>query len=413
MWRAAFRLTVISAAVAAIVVAPGVPSLAAVQRTRHPQHLEAEPAISLNQIHVLGDRPAPFALDARAAMMVDARSGAVLYAYNEHQKMQPASLAKLMTFYLTLQALHQRRITSETMVTVSEKAWRLSMNSSVSRMFLGVGQRVPVNDLLYGLMVSSGNDAAVALAEYLGGSSDGFTEQMNRQAQKLGLNETHFENPDGLPAPGMYTTASDMVKLGRAILQTFPDAVNYTGAKEYTFDKIHQPNFNSLLFHDARVNGLKTGHVEEAGYHLVASAQSNGMELISAVMGTKSPEARRVETEKLIDWAFRSFASVQPNWHGTLPDRMRVYCGTADEVAVGPAEIPYVTVDHGQERKVGLQGSFASKYAVAPVSKGQKVGDLVLTVDGKPQSTIPVLTQTAVPQGGFFKRAIDHLRLRI
>lgn len=382
------------------------------RRARGAPHVEAAPAV-LNQIHVLGDRPAPFALDARAAMMIDARSGAVLYAYNEHQKMQPASLAKLMTFYLTLQALHQRRITPETMVTVSERAWRLSMNTSVSRMFLGVGQRVPVNDLLYGLMVSSGNDAAVALAEYLGGSSDAFAEQMNQGAQKLGLSDTHFENPDGLPVPGMYTTAADMVKLGRAIIQTFPDAVTYTGTKEYTFDKIHQPNFNTLLFHDARVNGLKTGHVDEAGYHLVASAQSDGMELISAVMGTKSPEARRVETEKLIDWAFRSFASVKPDWHKALPDRLRVYCGAADEVMVGPAEIPYVTVERGQERKVALQGSFARKYVVAPLPKYQKVGDLLLMVDGKPQSTVPVLTQTAVPQGGFFKRAIDRLRLRI
>jgi serine-type D-Ala-D-Ala carboxypeptidase (penicillin-binding protein 5/6) len=410
--RSVVRLTIILGA-AILAIALGAPSRAAMRRARGTPHAEAAPTINLNQIHVLGDRPAPFALAARAAMMIDARSGAVLYAYNEHEKMQPASLAKLMTFYLTLQALHQRRITPETMITVSEKAWRLSMNDTVSRMFLGVGQQVPVNDLLYGLMVSSGNDAAVALAEYLGGSADAFSEQMNQQAQKLGLKETHFENPDGLPEPGMYTTAADMVKLGRAIIQTFPDAVTYTGTKEFTFDKIHQPNFNTLLFHDSRVNGLKTGHVDEAGYHLVASAQSDGMELISAVMGTKSPEARRVETEKLIDWAFRSFASVKPDWHKALPDKLPVYCGTADEVMVGPAEIPYVTVERGQERKVGLQGSFARKYVVAPVGKNHKVGDLVLMVDGKSQSTIPVLTQSAVPPGGFFKRAIDHLRLRI
>lgn len=391
------------------------PVAAPAAAARHARHkaAPAAPAVALSQIHVLGDRPAPFALDAHAAMLIDARSGAVLYAYNEHERMQPASLAKLMTFYLTLQALAQHRITPETMVTVSEKAWRLSMDQSVSRMFLGVGQQVSVHDLLFGLMVSSGNDAAVALAEYLGGSTDGFTAQMNAEAGKLGLTDTHFENPDGLPVPGMYTTAANMVTLARALTERFPDAFTYTSAKEFTFDKIRQPNFNTLLFYDPRVNGLKTGHVEEAGFHLVASAHSNGMHLISAVLGTPSSWARRTETEKLIDWAFRTFASVQPDWHKALPDRMRVYGGAADEVAVAPATVPYVTVDRGQEGKVSLQGAFDSKYLVAPVAKEQKVGALVLMVDGKQQSTIPVLTQAAVAPGGLFKRLTDRLRVRL
>jgi D-alanyl-D-alanine carboxypeptidase (penicillin-binding protein 5/6) len=168
-----------------------------------------------------------------------------------------------------------------------------------------------------------------------------------------------------------------------------------------------------LLFYDARVNGLKTGHVEEAGYHLVASAHSGGMDLISAVLGTPSSSARRVETEKLIDWAFRTFASVQPDWHKTLPDNLRVYGGAADTVAVAPAVVPYVTVEHGQEGKVSLAGSFDATYLVAPVSPGQKVGTLVLMVNGKPQSTIPVLTKTAVARGGFFKRMMDRLRMRL
>jgi len=278
----------------ALAVALGTAPVVAARRARHAAGAQAPSAVPLSQIHVLGDRPVPFGLDAKSAMMVDARSGAILYAYNEHNRIQPASLVKLMTFYIALQAMHQGRITPETSVTVSEKAWRLSMNSTVSRMFLQVGQRVSVNDLLFGLMVSSGNDAAVALAEYLAGSSDAFAEQMNQQAKELGLNETHFANPDGLPVPEMYTSALDMVKLGRAIIQRFPDAVKYTGAKDFTFDKIHQPNFNALLFYDARVNGLKTGHVEEAGYHLVATAHANGMDLISAVLGTPSSSARRI-----------------------------------------------------------------------------------------------------------------------
>jgi serine-type D-Ala-D-Ala carboxypeptidase (penicillin-binding protein 5/6) len=412
-----FRLAILSivapivAMVAAMLALDAAPAAAA-RRARHAEAAEAS-AVPLDRIHVLGDRPAPFGLNAKAAMMIDARSGATLYAYNEHDKIQPASLAKLMTFYLVLKALHQGRIKPDTMVTVSEKAWRLSMNSGVSRMFLQVGQRVSVNDLLFGLMVSSGNDAAVALAEYLGGSSEAFAEQMNQQAKELGLSETHFENPDGLPVPEMYTSAFDMVKLGRAIVQRFPDATKYTSAKDFTFDKIHQPNFNTLLFYDARVNGLKTGHVEEAGYHLVASAHAGGMDLISAVLGTPSSSARRVETEKLIDWAFRTFTSVQPDWHKTLPDKVRVYGGAADAVAVAPVQIPVVTVEHGQENRVTLAGSLDAKYLVAPILKGQQVGALVLMVDGKPQSTVPMLATASVARGGLVKRMMDRLRMRL
>jgi serine-type D-Ala-D-Ala carboxypeptidase (penicillin-binding protein 5/6) len=407
-FRLAFLLIAVVAAMLALDAAPAV----AARRARHAE-AAAPSAVPLDQIHVLGGRPAPFGLDAKAAMMIDERSGATLYAYNEHNKIQPASLAKLMTFYLVLQALHQGRITPDTMVTVSEKAWRLSMNSGVSRMFLQVGQKVSVNDLLYGLMVSSGNDAAVALAEYLGGSSEAFSEQMNQQAKELGLSETHFENPDGLPVPEMYTTAFDMVKLGRAIVQRFPDATKYTSAKDFTFDKIHQPNFNTLLFYDARVNGLKTGHVEEAGYHLVASAHANGMSLISAVLGTPSSSARRVETEKLIDWAFRTFTSVQPDWHKTLSDTVRVYGGAADTVAVAPIQVPVVTVEHGQEKRVTLAGTLDAKYLVAPIRKGQEVGALVLMVDGKPQSTVPMLATVSVARGSFVKRMMDRLRMRL
>jgi serine-type D-Ala-D-Ala carboxypeptidase (penicillin-binding protein 5/6) len=409
-----FRLAIVSTLIVAAMLAAGASSAAAARHARRAKAAAVETsAVPLDKIHVLGDRPAPFGLNARAAMMIDAHSGATLYAYNEHDRIQPASLTKLMTFYLVLKALHQGRIAPDTMVTVSEKAWRLSMNNTVSRMFLQVGQRVSVNDLLFGLMVSSGNDAAVALAEYLGGSTDAFTEQMNQEAKELGLSETHFDNPDGLPVPGMYSTAFDMVKLARALTRRFPDAFKYTSAKDFTFDKIHQPNFNALLFYDARVNGLKTGHVEEAGYHLVASAHSDGMDLISAVLGTPSATARRVDSEKLIDWAFRTFASVQPDWHKALPGRIRVYGGTANEVAVTPAEIPFVTVEHGQEGKVTLAGSFDTKYLVAPISKGQRVGALVLTVDGKPQSTIPMLATAAVGRGGFLKRMVDRLRMRL
>jgi serine-type D-Ala-D-Ala carboxypeptidase (penicillin-binding protein 5/6) len=381
-------------------------------RTTH--HAGAPPAMPLTGITVFGDRPAPFALDARAAIMIDARSGDVLYAYNEHQRMQPASLAKMMTFYLTLEALRQKRITLDTPIPISEAAWRLSLNDSVSRMFLQVGQRVGVKDLLFGLMVSSGNDAAVALSEYLAGGSDAFAEQMNKKAQELGLTETHFTNPDGLPTDDEYTTANDMVKLGHALVRDFPEALDYTSAKEFTFDKIEQRNFNTLLFYDARVNGIKTGHVDEAGYHLVASAGSGDLKLISAVMGTPSMEKRRVETDKLLDWAFRTFTTVSPEWKKAAPAQLRVYKGDVDEVPIAPdGGTPYFTVGRGDETKVTLAATLPSKWLVAPIAKGTQVGTLSVTIAGKPISSVALVTQADVKEGGIIHRAMDSIRLKL
>jgi D-alanyl-D-alanine carboxypeptidase (penicillin-binding protein 5/6) len=337
--------------------------------------------------------------------------------------MQPASLAKMMTFYLTLDALREKRITLDSQMPVSESAWRLSLNDSVSRMFLQVGQKVSVHDLLYGLMVSSGNDAAVVLAEYQAGSTDAFADLMNKKAQELGLSETHFTNPDGLPTDNEYTTAADMVKLGTAIIETFPDARHYTGAKDFTFHTtgsngrtvtITQRNFNTLLFYDSRVNGIKTGHVAEAGYHLVASASSGGLDLVSAVMGTPSMEKRRVETDKLLDWGFRTFATVSPDWHHAIPSRIRVYQGAIDEVPIAPAggRASFV-VNKGQEGKVVLAASVTQKSLVAPIPQGTTVGQLTVTIAGQPISSVPIVTQQPVARGGFVHNMVDALRMKL
>lgn len=400
-------------AVIAIAAASSTPSFARVIH-RHPtasKHAEEPtPAVPLTAIHVLGDRPAPFALDAKAAMMIDADTGAVLYAFNEHQKMQPASLAKIMTFYLTLDALKAGKIVPATDVTISEKAWRLSMDDTVSRMFLSVGQKVAVNDLLYGLMVSSGNDAAVALAEYLGGSTDAFTQMMNDKAREIGLTETHFENPDGLPAQGEFTTAADMVALAHSLVRHHPEALTYTSDKEFAFDKIKQPNFNTLLFYDKRVNGIKTGHVNEAGYHLVASASSNGMNLLSAVMGAPSSERRRTETEKLIDWAFRTFVSYRPDLSKAVPAAMPARDGVAETVPIGPRGAAVFTLGRGEESKVTVQFEPAARYLEAPVQPGVAVGDLTVLLNGKPQAAIPIVTKAGVARAGFFARLGQKLR---
>lgn len=392
-------------------VAPGTAAAAKRHEAKAPVAQQQTPSLEATKgITVFDNLPAPFSLDARAALLMDAKTGTVLYAYNEHERMQPASLAKMMTFYLTLDALQTGRIKLDTPVTVSEKAWRLSMNSSVSRMFLRVGQRVPVQDLLYGLMVSSGNDAAVALAEYLAGSTDAFAEQMNAKAKALGLTETHFTNPDGLPAPGEYTTASDMATLGRDILDRFPDAVTYTGTKEYAFQKIKQPNFNSLLFHDARVDGLKTGHVEEVGYHLVATAHEGGTRLISAVLGTPSAAKRRDESEKLLAWGFRTFETVVLDWHQEVPKTLRVYKGKVDQVPIALLGTPAATVLKGQEAKITWKATFP-KHLLAPVAKGETVGEFTALMKGKPQASFPIKTQAAVGLGGFFKRVADRIKL--
>ncbi len=408
------RTAALVAAAAILIAAPALAVPRHARKGRSPNSERQPPGVPLDQIHVIGNRPAPFALDARAAELVAIHSGAVLYAYNEHERMQPASLAKMMTFYLTLEALRQKRITLDTQMPVSEAAWRLSMNDSVSRMFLQVGQRVAVRDLLYGLMVSSGNDAAVVLSEYLAGSQEAFAESMNKKAKQLELTETHFTNPDGLPTPDEYTTAADMVKLGRAVLESFPEATQYTRAKEFTFDKIVQRNFNTLLFYDSRVNGIKTGHVEEAGFHLVASAHSADLDLISAVMGTPSMEKRRVETDKLLDWAFRTFATVNVDWHKAMPSQLPVYKGNTDSVAIAPAGgVSYFTVDKGKESKVTLVADLPKRPLIAPLANGANIGQLTVMIDGKPGSSMPIVTRAAVGEGGFFHRMADSIRLKL
>ena len=343
-------------------------------------------------------------------MLVDGKTGTVLYSFNEHRKVQPASLAKIMTFYITLDALSAGKLSLDTPVTVSEKAWRLSMDQTVSKMFLEVGSRVAVRDLLYGLMVSSGNDAAMALAEHLGGSSDAFVTMMNDQCNKLGLTETHFGSPDGLPVEGQYTTASDVVKLARIVVERHPEALTYTATKEFTFHGIVQRNWNTLLLYDARVNGMKTGHVAEAGFHLVATADSQGLFLTSALMGAANAEKRRTETEKLLDWAFRTFVTVTPQWEAVLPRAMRVYEGNITSTAIAPARPPAVTLARGEENQIKLVATLRSKYLVAPFDKRAVVGDLAVMRGDQAIDSIPVVTRSAAQRGSFLHVIGDKFR---
>jgi D-alanyl-D-alanine carboxypeptidase (penicillin-binding protein 5/6) len=373
--------------------------------------LPPPPIEPLGDIHVLGGNPAPFALDAKAAMLTEFHSGEVLYAYNEHMRMQPASLAKIMTFYITLEALKNGKLTLDTAVNISEKAWRLSVDQTVSKMFLEVGQQVPVKPLLYGLMVSSGNDAAMALAEYLGGSEEGFVTMMNDYCHRLGLNETHFSSPDGLPEPDQYTTASDMVKLATLVIKTFPNALDYTSPKEFTFHQITQRNWNTLLLYDARVDGLKTGHVDEAGFHLVATAHADNMRLVSALMGAPNAEKRRTETEKLLAWAFRTFVNVSPDWRPLVPASLPVYEGVVSDVALAPPGPVTITLLKGDEKKVKVSGGLDVNYLVAPVAMGTSVGSLTVHQDDRTLLSVPIQTQRGIDRGGIFSIALGKLEL--
>ena len=259
---------------------------------------------------VYGNVPVPFKFSATEGYLIDLHTGTVLYDYDADTRVQPGSLAKLMTFYLALNALSQKQVALDTKVTIGPDAAALAQEPALSRMFVKLGQQVAFQDLLYGMMVHSGCDAAQAVADHLGGDSPRFVALMNSQAEQLGMLNTHFAQPNGLPEPGEYTTARDMTILARAVVTQHPEGLTYTSRRNFKFNNIAQRSTNTLLFLDSRVKGLKTGHVQEAGFHLVAYAQSGDVEFISAVLGAPTDERRTMDSELLLNWAFANFPNV-------------------------------------------------------------------------------------------------------
>ncbi|MDI3299044.1 MAG: D-alanyl-D-alanine carboxypeptidase family protein [Bacillota bacterium] len=365
----------------------------------------------------------PLSLKAAAAELLDVRTGQVLYAYNEHAKMQPASLAKLMTFLLALKALKDGVVTPRTQVTISQQAWQLSLNDTVSRMFVRVGDRVPFDTLLYGLMVASGNDAAVAVAEQLGGTEANFVRMMNAEARQLGLEDTYYLNSHGLYAAGQTTSAADVAKLSAYILNHFPDATKYTKPATFSYQPsgapqpITQQNWNGLVITDRRVDGLKTGHLEESGYHLAASARSGSMQLVAVVMGIQAPtlqagmQEREREAEALLNWGFDNFTTVTPDLHGKLPASIPVYKGAAGSVQPVPAAPLLLTVPRQDARSLSVQVALPSRL-IAPVRKGQPLGEIVLKA-GSASWKIPLVARGAVPRGNFLRVLWDTFRLAV
>jgi len=352
--------------------------------------------------------PPPPQLAAKSWVLMDAASGNVLVDHQGSQRLPPASLTKLMTSHVAALELQRGRIKAGDLVTISEKAWRMGG----SKMFVKVGDQVAVHDLLRGIIVQSGNDASIALAEHLAGGEDTFAALMNQEAKRLGLADTHFVNATGWPAEGHYSSALDMARLARAIVIEDPEHYALYAEKEFVWNGIKQPNRNLLLWRDPTVDGLKTGHTEEAGYCLVASSKRDGQRLIAAVFGADSEAARATETAKLLAYGFNFFDSKSFFKKGETIQTAVVWKGAARTVKAGVAAdfsavLPKRTSGEYQTRVVPKEGDI-----VAPVAAGASLGRVELVGgDGKVVMQAPLVALEAVEEGGFFRRMWDGIRL--
>ena len=350
-------------------------------------------------------------LEVKSAFLMDAQTGQVLYRYRSDERIQPASLAKILTFEYMLEALEDQRLAMDDMAVVSERAWRLSLDSSVSRMFLEVGDQVPIRDLLYGLMVSSGNDAAVVLAEHMAGTEEAFVVELNELASELGLKNTVLKNSHGLEAEGQFTTAEDMAVLARHIVLEHPEGLEITSTKEFQYGiEYAQPNFNSLVFRDSRVTGLKTGHLSVSGYHVVATAEDENQSLIAVVMGAASDQARANEAYALLQYGFRQFDNVQVDWQKDVETKIPVFKGQAREVALTTPYPLFVTVSNESSEGLSVRQEL-SKPLVAPVNQGQVVGKLTVLMGDEPIKEVDLVAAQEVRRGGWWRVMVDSLRL--
>ncbi|CAM5348758.1 serine-type D-Ala-D-Ala carboxypeptidase OS=Stutzerimonas stutzeri OX=316 GN=CXK95_05410 PE=3 SV=1 [Stutzerimonas stutzeri] len=350
--------------------------------------------------------PSPPQLAAKSYMLMDAASGKVLIESNSDERLPPASLTKLMTAYIATLEIQKGQISDSDMVTVSEKAWR----TGGSRMFIQVNTQVSVDDLLHGIIIQSGNDASVAMAEHIAGSEEAFADMMNTTAQRLGMSNTHFMNATGLPDPEHYSSAHDMAKLARAIIYQDPAHYAIYAQKEFFWNNIKQPNRNLLLWRDKTVDGLKTGHTEEAGYCLVASAVRDGMRLISVVFGTDSEQARAAETQKLLTYGFRFFETRTFYQKGVELAQQQVWKGQQSQVKAGLAEDLTLTLPRGQLDKLQASMSF-SDTLIAPISQGQVVGKVEVKLGEEVLHSADLVALEAVEEGGLFRRVWDSIRL--
>jgi D-alanyl-D-alanine carboxypeptidase (penicillin-binding protein 5/6) len=356
--------------------------------------------------------PAP-SIAARSWTLLDATSGQVIASQEADTRIEPASLTKVMTAYVVFGAIRDKKITMDQLVTVSVRAWKV--DSSSSKMFIDPATPVKVGDLLYGLMVQSGNDAAVALAEAVAGDEGTFVTLMNREAQRMGMKNTRFANPHGLPSPDNFSTARDLSILASHVIKDFPEFYKIDSVKQFTYNKITQQNRNRLLWLDPTVDGMKTGHTESSGFSMIASAhRPNGpageRRLISVLSGANSDGARTAESQKLLNWGFQNFDTVKLYAKGQPIATPEVWKGSKSTVKIGFPSDVLVTVPKGVAAK--LKPVLERKDPlVAPLAQNGQVGTLKMMVDGKPLLTLPVVSLEEVTQASIFGRAWDSMRL--
>ena len=345
------------------------------------------------------DVPAAPALEASAYLIFDAQSGQILTSKNPDARIEPASLTKLMTAYLTFDALKNGRLKLDQQLTASERAWK----SEGSRMFLDPKVPVSVDNLIKGMIVQSGNDACVTLAEAIAGSEEGFAQMMNAQAKKLGMNNSHFANSTGLPDPQLYTTVRDLATLSNALIRDFPQYYPTYSIKSFTYNNITQPNRNRLLWRDPSVDGIKTGHHSGAGYCLMSSAKRDEQRLVAVVMGSDSEKQRAEDSLALLNWGFRFYETHKLYEPGQPVAPVKVWKGKADQLQLGVAQPLLVSVPRG--RYADLKPSMEVPTSlVAPIEAGQQIGTVKVMLDGAVVAQAPLVAREAVEQAGFFKR---------
>lgn len=350
--------------------------------------------------------PAPPAIAAKAYVLLDFNSGQLLADHNPHQRVEPASLSKLMTAYLVFGALRQKSLQPAQTVPVSERAWR----AEGSRMFIEPRKPVTVDELIRGMVVQSGNDACIALAEAVAGSEEAFAQMMNREVQRLGMKNTNFVNSTGLSHPQHYSTAYDLALLAAAIVRDFPEYYPLYSTKEFRYNNISQSNRNRLLWTDPTVDGMKTGYTENAGYCLITSAKRDQRRLISVVLGTASEAVRAIESQKLLNYGFQFYDSVRLYEKNQPVATLRVWKGAGNSVKAGFASDVYLSLPKGRADR--LKATIESQQPLlAPISAGQRVGTMKLTLDGRPFRELPVVALESVSLAGILGRGWDSLRL--
>ena len=349
--------------------------------------------------------PAPPQLAASSWILMDANSGRILAEHNADERLPPASLTKLMTAYLVERELDRGTINLTDMVNISENAWR----TGGSKMFIEVGDRVSVDNLLHGIIIVSGNDASVAMAEHLAGGEAPFADLMNQHATRLGMNDTHFMNATGLPHENHYSTAHDMARLSRYIINDYPEHYAIYSQRNFSFAGIDQPNRNRLLWRDPTVDGLKTGWTTEAGYCLVASAQRDGMRLISVVMGTSSEEARAQESQKLLSYGFRFYETMKLYERGAVLATPRVWGGDINELRVGVDEEVFMTLPRNRNEELRARLNLDADIQ-APVAVGDDVGTLEVYLGEEMVGERQLVALENIEEGGLFKRLFDQVQ---